>query len=329
MTSFDKIKISYLMAKNSNYQAKRGYLTDSKNEIIQLHLLLKKNKIKPVLIKGAALLYNLYAHTPEQRGAGDLDILISPQDARTAYNLLLQNGYYIDYDDTKRRQHLDLLMEGELQHFPPLCNKTLSIEIHHRLEARFAKEKINVPHILETATLQNGILGEQWIPNMYSDFIILCHHIYRHEVYEHMYDIRAYIDIFEYILNKNIDFDKLKAELRYHTIRYSVAYTLYYANYLYAIIYKTELVSPQVLALFTPCDFEKEKDAIRCRGLFEDVTYGYWDIPYEDRVFLSESEIIQHVALAVYFHLHDKKWHELFEQYNVEPLFREKGKWYI
>ena len=329
MTNLDKINLFYLMACNSKFQAKRGYLTDRKNEIIEINYLLKKNQIKPILIKGASLLYNLYSQTLDQRGAGDLDILVSALDGRKAYDTLLKNGYSVGYDDMKRRERLEILMEEEFQHFPALYSKSLLVEIHHRLDPRFMKEKLNVARIIETATLQNGPLGEQWIPNIYCDFIILCHHIYRHEVYEHMYDVIRYIDIFKYILSGKIDFNLLKQELVHHTIQYSIAYTLYCANYLYKIIYKEELISSKILDIFSPKNFEKEKDAIRCRGLFEDITYGYWSVPYEDRFFLCRAEIMQHVSVAVYFYLHEKKWSDLFEKYKIQPLSRNSGDWYI
>jgi len=91
---------------------------------LQYHSLLQKNNINSVIFKGPALALSLYDDLL-LREFSDVDVLVSPKDARAAQTLLLENGY-----------------KSSPERVPPLSREFLQSDVFFELECEhtFTKE---------------------------------------------------------------------------------------------------------------------------------------------------------------------------------------------
>ncbi|HAG15864.1 MAG TPA: hypothetical protein DCG69_04975 [Bacteroidales bacterium] len=102
----------------------------------QLTEILHQHGLNPVLLKGTAHLFDgLYVDIAE-RMLSDIDILLEKEDAKKAFQILMENGYsrltkYGEAFFDEHRHFVSLIKEGEVA----------AVEIHHRmLEGKYDKK---------------------------------------------------------------------------------------------------------------------------------------------------------------------------------------------
>lgn len=86
----------------------------------QLLELMKENDIPVVILKGAAA--SMYYPRPELRTMGDIDFMVLPKDFDRAYQVMLEDGYTLQYEKDFVRYHYTLQKndaEFELHRYPP------------------------------------------------------------------------------------------------------------------------------------------------------------------------------------------------------------------
>lgn len=124
-------------------------LNRERNEAIleQLHsvrLLLDKNKVSHVFLKGSALLSAGFYNDIAERMIGDIDILIAPNQLHFANELLLKSGY--SPTETQFETHFF----DDNRHLPRIYseNAIAAIELHDRLFNKYEVPSLISQHIL-------------------------------------------------------------------------------------------------------------------------------------------------------------------------------------
>jgi hypothetical protein len=96
------------------------------DRLARMLALFAANGIEALLLKGAGLAYSAYG-TPTDRPMGDVDLLVRPEAASRAWDLVLANGWRRRADVSEQRSY------EEHQHLPPLEDADglqLGLELH-------------------------------------------------------------------------------------------------------------------------------------------------------------------------------------------------------
>jgi hypothetical protein len=67
-----------------------------------------------------------------------------------------------------------------------------------------------------------------------------------------------------------------------------------------------------------PTDFEREKDAIVTRFLFDNTAFGYWRNTYIDRLFLSHSNLYDLLSKEYFMSRSHNKWQDISQKYGFD-----------
>lgn len=156
-----KVKFLKYIPKNLvNYMKEISDLNRNRNEQIilqakELEQILKKNKIRPIFLKGTGnLIENLYSDISE-RMVSDIDFICSKEDYPKAIKILLNNGYTLA---SKEGYHMP-----EFKHYPILKkqNRIAGVEIHKELIKEKYSLEFNFEKIIENVQKINGtcVLG--------------------------------------------------------------------------------------------------------------------------------------------------------------------------
>ncbi len=138
-------------------------------ELQSIHILFISNGINYMFLKGMALLKGQYYNDIGERMIGDIDLLVHPENIKTANKLLIENGYHpINNDDSKSyftHRHLPRLISdryiGAVELHDKLLNgnNTLGLNPHTFLETK--KFVDNVPIPSAQSLLQHNIMNFQ------------------------------------------------------------------------------------------------------------------------------------------------------------------------
>ncbi len=141
-------------------------------ELIKVFRLFEKNKIPALPFKGPILSQMIY-QTQDARIFNDLDILVPKEDAITARNLLMDNGFHINVQ-IPASQESAYLQKGNFFHlFDP--SGSVNIDLHWEISGRYTIK----PVFFQKFTKKNSImLCGQSFPSMgYEDTLIyICIH---------------------------------------------------------------------------------------------------------------------------------------------------------
>lgn len=142
----NKKLLSYLPKTLEEYLQEITQLNRERNEALidqlaAIRILLNKHNISYVFLKGAALLSTGYYTDIAERMLGDIDLLIAPNQCKTAFDLFLKNGY-IKSEKAKGADH---------RHLPRLTSKDsiAAVEIHNRLFNKYEINLLDNHHVLK------------------------------------------------------------------------------------------------------------------------------------------------------------------------------------
>lgn len=169
----------------------RGALADSfrkaalralvmQRELVLLVRLLGKAGIPCIALKGAYLAYTVYPH-PALRPLRDLDVLVTPCNALSAYQALIDSGY----SRIKQQQGDPLASISVRAHLPPLRSPSdqVYVELHVRLLNCDAVQSMNVDESgLWERRIKRQVAGE---PVSYLSPTDLLLHLILHAIYAH------------------------------------------------------------------------------------------------------------------------------------------------
>lgn len=118
----------------------------------EINELLLKNGITPIFLKGTGnLLEGLYDDVAE-RMVGDIDLIVSKENATKAYRILREQEYVSKSD-------LKFYLEREKRHIPPLTNKNkiAAVEIHIELLIKKHRAEFNYSIVQKKSQKINNI----------------------------------------------------------------------------------------------------------------------------------------------------------------------------
>ena len=124
-------------------------------EVNEISKLFRRNNIKHVFLKGAALVSSIYKKSLGIRMVGDIDILINNDQILKARSLMENNGYkskiFMFHKNLKHKWHLDRMINKK---------KIFAVELHYRIsdKIKFDSNKfINSKKILNNIFVPNSI----------------------------------------------------------------------------------------------------------------------------------------------------------------------------
>jgi len=171
--------------------ARVSYITSEAAEVVAG---LEKNGIRTLLLKGLALEHSVYG-SRGLRQMSDADLLVAPEDALRAQDILIQAGFVSRPMKSPLHRHIILDLGN---HLPELHRSGISVDLHYRL---FGPEGM----VIVRRALDNpeaiSIEGNTYhvLPPAIA-LLGLVNHIFKHEV-KGEFQLRLYTDI--YLLVKN------------------------------------------------------------------------------------------------------------------------------
>lgn len=218
-------------------------LTWYKNQLIlnatrDLIILLEKENITVILLKGVPLLENVYKNSGA-RFLGDSDILIDPKYIKKVTNIMLNNGWnYLYQSDFSINRHTDPLSNKIIKEITFINDKNVEIDVHWSLFVFLFKENREHPMSYDEIykhSLDFELKGVKYKMPCMEDMII---HIIAHGAEEINYrTLRWVLDIIIIIRNNSIDWEFLiertkKFEVE---IELNVAFSYLINNFLVSI----------------------------------------------------------------------------------------------
>lgn len=131
-------------------------------QINEINSLFIDNEIKPIFFKGSSyLIYNLFNNIGE-RMIGDIDLIVSEDDCKKAFDLLIQNDY----------EKLNPKIENfpGHRHLPRLIkkNRIAAVEIHNQITLDKYSEYLNYNVLIESPI----IIDDKHVPNYENQLLI-------------------------------------------------------------------------------------------------------------------------------------------------------------
>jgi hypothetical protein len=178
VTAFLKNALMISMSHNA-------YNTEVIGEVL---VLLNKENIKTVLLKGLALENSVYGNSG-LRQMNDVDILVDRNECIKARDILIGNGFV----SMPVKSVFHKLIIAEIgKHLPTLKKKGTSVDIHHEL---FGGGKNVLTRMLFDSSYEIVINGEKtYIPPPQIFFLYLIKHLYLHEMNNES-QLRLYTDL--------------------------------------------------------------------------------------------------------------------------------------
>ncbi len=197
------------------------------NEVIYINKLLKKENLKPIFLKGVALMVEY--DNISQRPAVDIDILFEKNEALKSYEILMNNDFNCELTDFSTESLKDYVKETN--HLPHLRRKTnITIEIHTRA---------SLPHDFENCPLSKKILSNKKSFNFYGEDILIpslndliVHqlvHFSLNSNFNHI--LRISSDIAKLEQNYKIDWNEIYKDYDNRKVRKALSLSLEMLNY--------------------------------------------------------------------------------------------------
>ncbi|NLN31900.1 MAG: nucleotidyltransferase family protein [Bacteroidales bacterium] len=174
------LRNSYMMnlARNSGFMVKMTRVLN----------LLNNRNIKTVLLKGLALELSVYGNSG-LRQMTDVDILVSPENALAARQILIENGFV---SKPLKSVLYKPLLTCSGKHLPGLSGEGLSVDIHNDL---FGRKKSFLTRIFYDESTETPVGGEKaYMPAPLMFFAYLVKHLWLHEM-KNESQLRLYTDL--------------------------------------------------------------------------------------------------------------------------------------
>jgi hypothetical protein len=166
--------------------ARVSYITSEAAEVVTE---LEKEGIRALLLKGLALEHSVYG-SRGLRQMSDADLLVAPEDALRAQDILIKAGFISRPMKSSLYRHIILDLGN---HLPELHRRGISVDLHHRLfgpEGRaIVRRALEKPETISVAGRTYYVLP----PGI--ALLGLVNHIFKHEV-KGEFQLRLYTDIY-------------------------------------------------------------------------------------------------------------------------------------
>lgn len=166
--------------------ARVSYITSEAAEVV---IELEKEGIRALLLKGLALEHSVYG-SRGLRQMSDADLLVAPEDALRAQNILVKAGFVSRPVKSSLYRHIILDLGN---HLPELHRNGISVDMHHRLfgpeGAGIVRRALEKPETISISGRTYYVLP----PGI--ALLGLVSHIFKHEV-KGEFQLRLYTDIY-------------------------------------------------------------------------------------------------------------------------------------
>ena len=166
--------------------ARVSYITSEAAEVVAE---LEKEGIRTLLLKGLALEHTVYG-SRGLRQMSDADLLVAPEDALRAQDILIKAGFISRPMKSPLYRHIILDLGN---HLPELHRRGISVDLHHRLfgpeGTAIVRRALEKPEAISVAGRTFFVLP----PGV--ALLGLVNHIFKHEV-KGEFQLRLYTDIY-------------------------------------------------------------------------------------------------------------------------------------
>jgi hypothetical protein len=166
--------------------ARVSYITSEASEVVTE---LEKEGIRALLLKGLALEHSVYG-SRGLRQMSDADLLVAPEDALRAQDILIKAGFISRPMKSPLYRHIILDLGN---HLPELHRRGISVDLHHRL---FGPEGVEVVRRAMEKPEAMTVAGRTFYVLPPGIAVLgLVSHIFKHEV-KGEFQLRLYTDIY-------------------------------------------------------------------------------------------------------------------------------------
>ena len=171
-------------------------------QIFFLNKILKKNNIKHIFLKGAAMLILKPFDTLSERMIGDIDILILNNNLQKAQTILIKNGFSIKKDE--ELEFTDDVNEISKKHLHRIVHSDFisAVELHKELLDENSKNQFSANHISQNIIFLHGIPIPSTL-NLWKHAIFNWQFNDNGFIYNN-FSLRSYVDVI-YLEPKKID----------------------------------------------------------------------------------------------------------------------------
>ncbi len=212
------------------------------NQIVFISKIFNKNQVKHVFVKGSAILLSRKINELSERMLGDIDILISEQDLKNAYKILLENGFSEVCDefnfvgDIINNKHLNRIAHPDY---------VASVELHRRL---LDNPKFNLIKPIDVLSSKKQTPAGFWVPSN--------EHLWLHAIlnwqyndngfYYNKFSFRSFLDVvFLDPENKKNYLNKHPSVTHFYSLCSVFLHQYKNSNYLSTIFFKYKLLYPK------------------------------------------------------------------------------------
>lgn len=246
-------------------------------ELTRISNLFREEGINYAYIKGVALQKTIYVDNPYIRIMRDFDILVDSRKIISAF-FLLQKKLGYGTDNMENFEH----MIQHRQHLVALANGHFWVELHHRLNNDGECYSIKSEDFIDDV-FDDGILSVE------KNLLILCWHMYEHEIHSAKHRLVWHADIYNTILfyGESIQWDRLFNYAVSKHMEHIVYYALYRTREVYSWVNIEFPVKFELFESLRPHNFNVFKEQMRDINN-KDQIFGQWDISYKNRFFEQE-----------------------------------------
>lgn len=268
-----------------------------------------------LFIKGDAVRNIVFKEIPWIRKSNDIDILVPEDKVAYFYNSLQTDlGYTINASASE-----EIAYRKMFQHCAPLVSENAKIDLHFRITQEGDGYKFDYEDFFKDAEIaeSNGIKYQ--ITSKEYTLFCLCYHQFMHEYREGKYMLKMNGDVYNLLDNVAINWNRFIDIVKKQNANFPIYYSLYACNKLYGYYLNSELVPQWVLQELEKEDYVKKFDGIVSRHLFDEEPFGYWKIPYEERIFWDRWDVRKEQVKYFFINEAQKRWKIKAEEMQV-PL---------
>lgn len=292
-----KQKCLFLLLRITNNPEQYSYLLTT-NAMIQNYrysycknIFYRLKDIPYAVIKGAVLSNSIYG-TPFYRLSSDIDILVSPNNAKLVADILIDEGFtqgrVVNEEITSHSREELLyykLYTHQLASFQKktdfLLSPFVTVDVNFDIKWGESTQIVDIDCFLKHTEMTSiyDIKVKKLSP-IY-EFISICMHHYKdmnsiYLLYRKGYCFYEFLDIYYYLINQKISADELYKIAQQYNVAPYIYYCIYYANELF----HNDKLNEYLAMLESPEGIE----LLNCFGLNKEERHA-WQIPFLERVF--------------------------------------------
>lgn len=283
-------------------------------EAHRLQQILAEHGIESLLIKGLATCHYVYGGDLTARSYGDFDLFVHPDNAPDAYRILQKEAGY-EVRDAQARQ---TLYARSVQHYAPLHAGPFSIDLHFRLNQDAEPTCIHFQDVYADAQRVQLHGAELVVPSAPWNFVILAHHMWRHQALEFAFNPRQFAEVYRLVCSPLlwVHRDALRKICEATRLDISLYYCICQCNRVCQRLYGVPATDAATADLFKSPRSEAV-DLLRYRKLLTFESFGSWPaiVPYEKRLLRvnHDTDPDVHAFIA-----------NMFLKYHIETAWRKE-----